>query len=77
MDVEKTTPKDCGAFASAATCALVVAEETLQGYLVSRQAILQRVKRGEIQAIHVKQGRKKGLRLNVIRTQTDLFNQTS
>src|SRR6516165_478208 len=64
-----------------------VAEEVPQGYLtmyqtmrllgVSRQTILQRVKRGEIQAIHVKQGRKKGLRLKVIRTQTDLFNQTS
>ena len=61
--------------------------EVPQGYLtmyqtmrllgVSRQTILQRVKRGEIQAIHVKQGRKKGLRLKVIRTQTDLFNQTS
>ena len=64
-----------------------VAEEVPQGYLtmyqtmrllgVSRQTILQRVKRGEIQAIHVKKGRKKGLRLKVIRTQTDLFNQTS
>jgi len=64
-----------------------VAEEVPQGYLtmyqtmrllgVSRQTILQRVKRGEIQAVHVKQGRKKGLRLKVIRTQTDLFNQTS
>src|SRR5215467_4874118 len=64
-----------------------VAEEVPQGYLtmyqtmrllgVSRQTILQRVKRGEIQAIHVKQGRKKGLRLKVIRTQTELFNQTS
>jgi hypothetical protein len=45
--------------------------------IFSRQTILQRVKRGEIQAVHVKQGRKKGLRLKVIRTQTDLFNQTS
>jgi len=64
-----------------------VAEEAPDGYLtmyqtmrlfgVSRQTIWQRVKRGEIQAIHVKSGRKKGLRLKVIRTQPDLFNQTS
>jgi predicted site-specific integrase-resolvase len=64
-----------------------VAEEAPQGYLtmyqtmrllgVSRQTILQRVKRGEIEAIHVKQGRKKGLRLKVIRPQANLFNQTS
>src|SRR5262249_1949926 len=76
-----------GAFASTDDLRARVAEEVPQGYLtmyqtmrllgVSRQTILQRVKRGEIQAIHVKKGRKKGLRLKVIRTQTDLFNQTS
>jgi len=64
-----------------------VAEEAPEGYLtmyqtmrllgVSRQTVWQRVKRGEIQAVHVKQGRKKGLRLKVIRSQPDLFNQTA
>jgi biotin operon repressor len=32
---------------------------------VSRQTVWQRVKRGEIEAIHVKNGRKKGLRLKL------------
>jgi excisionase family DNA binding protein len=64
-----------------------VAEQAPDGYLtmfqtmrqlgVSRQTVLQRVKRGEINAIHVKQGRQKGLRLRVIQPQPDLFNQTS
>ena len=35
------------------------------------------VKRGEIKALHVRRGRKKGLRLKVIRSQSDLFDQTS
>ena len=32
---------------------------------VSRQTVLQRVKRGELEAIHVRQGRRKGLRIRV------------
>lgn len=64
-----------------------VAEEAPDGYLtmyqtmrllgVSRQTVWQRVKRGEIDAIHVKQGRKKGLRLRVLTSQSDLFAQPS
>jgi DNA invertase Pin-like site-specific DNA recombinase/predicted DNA-binding transcriptional regulator AlpA len=64
-----------------------VAEEAPEGYLtmyqtmrqlgISRQAVWQRVKRGEIEAIHVRRGRKKGLRLKLIRSQRDLFNKTS
>ena len=64
-----------------------VAEDAPAGYLtvyqtmrllgVSRQTVWQRVKRGEIHAIHVKCGRKKGLRLKVIRSQPTLFNPTS
>jgi hypothetical protein len=64
-----------------------VAEQAPDGYLtmyqtmrllgVSRQTVLHRVKLGEIKAIHVRQGRKKGLRLKVIDPQPDLFNQTS
>ena len=30
---------------------------------VSRQTILQRVKRGELEAVHIRQGRRKGLRI--------------
>jgi excisionase family DNA binding protein len=38
---------------------------------VSRQTVWQRVKRGEIEAIHVRRGRKKGLRLKLICSQPD------
>jgi DNA invertase Pin-like site-specific DNA recombinase/predicted DNA-binding transcriptional regulator AlpA len=64
-----------------------VAEDAPDGYLtvyqtmrllgVSRQTVWQRVKRGEIHAVHVKCGRKKGLRLKVIRSQPTLFNPTA
>jgi len=64
-----------------------VAEEAPDGYLtmyqtmrllgVSRQTVWQRVKRGEIEAIHVRRGRNKGLRLKPIHSQPDLFNQTA
>jgi excisionase family DNA binding protein len=40
---------------------------------VSRQTVLQRVKRGELQAVHVRNGRRKGLRINVSQTQDGLF----
>jgi DNA invertase Pin-like site-specific DNA recombinase len=40
---------------------------------ISRQAILQRVKRGELKAVHVYRGRAKGLRIQVPATAPDLF----
>jgi DNA invertase Pin-like site-specific DNA recombinase len=40
---------------------------------VSRQTVLQRVKRGELEAVLVRQGRRKGLRIKVIDDQPDLF----
>jgi predicted DNA-binding transcriptional regulator AlpA len=40
---------------------------------VSRQTVLQRVKRGELQAVLVRQGRRKGLRIKVADEQPDLF----
>jgi len=62
-----------------------IAQEAPEGYLtmyqtmrrlgVSRQTVWQRVKRGEIDAIHVRRGRKKGLRLKLKCSQPDLFNQ--
>jgi excisionase family DNA binding protein len=64
-----------------------VAEQAPAGYLtmyqamrrlgVSRQTVWQRVKRGEIEAIHVRRGRQKGLRLKLNSSQPDLFNQLS
>ena len=44
---------------------------------VSRQTVLQRVKRRELQAVYVHHGRRKGLRIKVVEAQPDLFQQTS
>ena len=41
---------------------------------VSRQTVLQRVKRGELQAVHVRSGRRKGLRIKVDRPDQSLFD---
>jgi DNA invertase Pin-like site-specific DNA recombinase len=41
---------------------------------VSRQTVLQRVKRGELEAVLVRQGRRKGLRIKVVEQQTPLFH---
>jgi hypothetical protein len=43
---------------------------------VSRQTVLQRVKRGELQAIHVRNGRRKGLRILAPQAETALFQTT-
>jgi len=40
---------------------------------VSRQTVLQRVKRGDLQAVHVRSGRRKGLRINVSSPTSTLF----
>ncbi len=44
---------------------------------VSRPTVLQRVKRGEIEAVHVMRGKQKGLRIKVIARQSQLFTPTS
>jgi predicted DNA-binding transcriptional regulator AlpA len=44
---------------------------------VSRQTVLQRVKRGELEAVLVREGRRKGLRIRVIDQQPELFGQLS
>jgi DNA invertase Pin-like site-specific DNA recombinase/uncharacterized protein YndB with AHSA1/START domain/predicted DNA-binding transcriptional regulator AlpA len=44
---------------------------------VSRQTVLQRVKRGELEAVLVRQGRRKGLRIKVVDQQPTLFEQIS
>jgi transposase-like protein len=62
-------------------------EQAPEGYLpmidatrilgVSRQTILQRVKRGELEAVHVHCGHRKGLRIKIPTTAADLFNTRS
>jgi len=49
--------------------------EAMRALGVSRQTVLQRVKRGELEARHVTKGKQKGLRIKVITRQTDLFDQ--
>jgi uncharacterized protein YndB with AHSA1/START domain len=44
---------------------------------VSRQTVLQRVKRGEVEAMHVSRGRRKGLRIKVLRDTLPLFEAPS
>jgi uncharacterized protein YndB with AHSA1/START domain len=44
---------------------------------VSRQTVLQRVKRGELEAMHVSRGRRKGLRIKVVNEPLPLFAATS
>jgi len=44
---------------------------------VSRQTVLHRVKRGELQAALVRQGRRKGLRIKVVDQRPALFEQLS
>ena len=62
-------------------------EETPEGYVpmqdatkilgVSRQTVLQRVNRGELDAVHVYRGKRKGLRIKVIDDHPDLFQHSS
>lgn len=59
-------------------------EEAPEGYVpmqeatrilrVSRQTVLQRVKHGELKAVHVRRGKRKGLRIKVIDHQPTLFD---
>ena len=51
--------------------------EAMRALGVSRQTVLQRVKRGELEAVHVTRGRQKGLRIKVLARQTELFEEAS
>jgi Recombinase zinc beta ribbon domain/Recombinase len=51
--------------------------EATQQLGVSRQTVLQRVKRGELQAVHLRQGRRKGLRIKLPGAKVDLFAMSS
>jgi hypothetical protein len=37
---------------------------------------LQRVKRGELEAVHIMRGKQKGLRIKILAQQSSLFDQT-
>jgi len=51
----------------------VVMQDATRILGISRQTVLQRVKRGELQAVHVRAGRRKGLRINVSDPTDTLF----
>ena len=51
--------------------------EAMRALGVSRQTVLQRVKRGELEAVHVTRGRQKGLRIKVLTRQAELFEEAS
>ena len=51
--------------------------EAIKALGVSRQTVLQRVKRGELEAVHVTRGKQKGLRIKVLDRQSKLFEATS
>ncbi len=42
---------------------------------VSRQTVLQRVKRGDLEAVLVTRGRRKGLRIKVVDSELGLFQE--
>jgi hypothetical protein len=50
--------------------------EAMRRLGVSRQTIMQRVKRGEIPAVHVHRGKRKGLYIKVIDNNEQLFDET-
>jgi excisionase family DNA binding protein len=55
----------------------VVMQEATQRLGVTRQTVLQRVKRGELDAVLLCYGRRKGLRIKVLDEQPGLFEATS
>jgi hypothetical protein len=64
-------------FKGAAGEGFVPMREAMRALGVSRQTVLQRVKRGELQAVHITHGRQKGLRIKVMNQQPSLFDPTS
>jgi hypothetical protein len=55
----------------------VVMQDATQSLGVTRQTVLQRVKRGELDAVLVCSGRRKGLCIKAVSDQTDLFEHSS
>jgi hypothetical protein len=63
FELDMDTHLDLGPLVQVATAALGV----------SRQTVLQRVKRGELHAVHIRTGRRKGLRIELPAPQEGLF----
>ena len=54
----------------------VTVRQAMQRLGVSRQTILQRVKSGELKVVHVYRGREKGIRIQLLTVESDLFDDT-
>lgn len=61
-------------FVEKAPAGYVILREAMRILGVSRQTILQRVKRGDLKAIHVYRGRAKGIRIQIPSAVPDLFS---
>ena len=61
-------------FTEAAGQGFITMQEATRALGVTRQTVLQRVKRGEIEAAHVTKGGRRGLRIKVIERQPTLFS---
>ncbi len=61
-------------FVEAAPAGYVPIADAMRTLGVTRQTVLQRVKRGELQALHVRNGRRKGLRILVPQPEHTLFD---
>ena len=66
-----------GRFVEAAPEGYVPMVDAMRMLGVSRQTVMQRVKRGDLKAVHVRCGKRKGLRIRVIDSQTTLFDSDS
>jgi DNA invertase Pin-like site-specific DNA recombinase len=64
-------------FSETAGEGFVTMHEATRKLGVSRQTVLQRVKRGELEVAHITKGRKKGIRIKMITRQSELFDRTS
>ncbi|HEY6794596.1 MAG TPA: recombinase family protein [Kineosporiaceae bacterium] len=69
----RLTPNLRALFVDTAPDGWLVMQDATKALGISRQTVLQRVKRGELQAVHVTTGRRKGLRINVSPPQQGLF----
>ena len=67
----------CAKFTDEAPQGYLPMLETTQKLGVTRQTVLQRVKRGELEAVVVTKGKRKGLRIKVIEAPPSLFGPES
>ena len=64
-------------FVETTPAGFVTMQEATRILDVSRQTVLQRVKLGQLEAVHIRSGRRKGLRIMAIDAQPTLFTQSS